>query len=52
MDAGIAGSGAVLVLLFGGRVRAMLDPACSSPPVQSLMGETQLHAWPDPANLH
>ena len=52
MDAGIAGSGAVLVLLFGGRVRAMLDPACSSPPVQSLMGETQIHAWPDPANLH
>jgi len=35
----------------------MLDPSCSAPPGQSLMGqslmgETQIHAWPDPANLH
>ncbi len=51
LDAGIAGSGALLVLLFGRRVRAMLDPACSAPPGQSLIGETQIHAWPDPANL-
>ncbi len=52
VDAGIAGSGALLVLLFGARVQAMLDPSCSAPPTQSLLGETQIHAWPDPANLH
>ncbi|MDE2436900.1 MAG: MFS transporter [Sphingomonadales bacterium] len=52
LDAGIAASGAVLVLVFGKRVQAMLDPSCSAPPTQSLLGETQIHAWPDPANLH
>ena len=55
MDAGIAGSGALLVLVFGRRVLSMLDPNCSAPPgahTQSLIGETQIHAWPDPENLH
>lgn len=42
----IAGSGALLVLLFGGRVRRMLDPDRSVPPETMLMAETQLHAWP------
>jgi proton-dependent oligopeptide transporter, POT family len=52
VDAGIAGSGALLVLLFGARVQAMLDPECSAPPTPSLLGETQIHAWPGPANAH
>jgi len=57
MTGSIAGVGAVLVLVFGRRVRAMLDPECSAAPAlaqfeeMALMAETQLHAWPLPRNL-
>lgn len=51
MTAGIAALGAVLVALFGRRVRAMLDPDRSQPPEAMLLAETQMHAWPRPEDL-
>jgi proton-dependent oligopeptide transporter, POT family len=51
MTAGVAASGAVLVLLFGRAVIGLLEREPASPATAELAmveAETQIHAWPSP----